>query len=171
MDDIVNTVSEVGQAVEPYAKVAQSLSSLVSAFSGKKSTGGKSEFSGIEYSELLEIVTTAQLAAIEAQSAQAKLSARIRELEEELRQQGDWEQERQRYFLKQVGPAGHALCLKDDYVCHDEPRHFICPTCPENARKTLMHQERSHSPYRMDQLKCPRCKTTIAFSSGFMNRS
>ena len=168
MEDIVNTVSEVGQAVEPYAKVVQSLSSLVRAFSGTKSSDGKNAFSGIEYSELLEIVTTAQLAAIEAQSAQAKLSARIRELEEELRQQGDWEQERQRYFLKQVGPVGYVYCLKDEYICDGEPRHFLCPTCAGNAKKTLVHQVLTTGNR---QLVCPDCKTVIAFKSDMLNSS
>ena len=166
MEDIVNTVSEVGQAVEPYAKVVQSLASLVNAFSGKKSADGKGVFSGIEYSELLEIVTSAQLAAIEAQSAQAELSARIRELEEELRQQGDWEQERKRYFLKQVGRAGFVYCLRDEYICDDEPRHFLCPTCAGNAKKTLVHQVNMTGTR---QLICPQCKTVIAFRSDMLN--
>ena len=171
MEDLIETVSEVGQSVEPYAKVAQSLANLVKAFSGKKAADGTGVFSGMEFSELLEIVTAAQLAAIEAQNVQIRQSERIRELEEAIKRYDDWEREKQRYFLKQVGPAGYVLCLKDGFVRDDEPRHLICPTCAENARKTLMHQERSHSPYQMGQLKCPRCKTTIAFSSGFMNRS
>ena len=166
MEDIVSTVSEVGQSVEPYAKVAQSLANLVKAFSGKKAADGTGIFSGMEFSELLEIVTAAQLAAIEAQNVQIRQSERIRELEEAIKRYDDWEREKQRYFLKQVGPAGHVLCLKDEFVSNDEPRHFICPTCAGNARKTLVHQEIIHSSAQ--QFRCPRCDTSVGYSRRFL---
>ena len=170
MEDIVNTVSEVGQSVEPYAKVLQSLASLVQAVSAKKAANVTGANYGIQHNELLEIVSAAQLAAIEAQSVQAEQSARIRNLEEEIKQYDDWEQEKQRYFLKQVGQAGFVYCLKDEYICDDEPRHFICPTCAGNAKKTLVHQEQDLT-HRLQQLKCPQCKTTIAFSRRFLDNS
>lgn len=166
MEDLVSTVSAVGQSVEPYAKVVQSLATLVKAFSGKKAADGGGVFAGIEFSELLEIVTAAQLAAIEAQSVQAELSARIRELEEEVKRQADWEQEKQRYFLKQVGRTGYVYCLKDEYICDEEPRHFICPTCAGNAKKTLVHEAHETGPR---QLLCPQCNTVIAINRNMLN--
>ena len=169
MEDIVNTVSEVGQSVEPYAKVLQSLASLVQAVSAKKAANVTGAHYGIQHNELLEIVSAAQLAAIEAQSVQAEQSARIRNLEEEIKQYDDWEQEKQRYFLKQVGQAGFVYCLKDEYICDDEPRHFICPTCAGMRRN--FSPSRTRLTHRLQQLKCPECKTTIDSVRRFLDYS
>ena len=167
MGDFVNAISEVGQSVEPYARVLQSLASLVQAVSGKKAGDDSGASPGIQHNELLEIVSAAQLAAIEAQSVQAEQSARIRELEEELEKYDDWERERQRYYLRQVGPAGFVYCLKDEYICDDEPRHFICPTCAGNSKKTLVQQVRL-LPNMLPIVKCPNCGTTVSFDSRFV---
>ena len=168
MEDAVNTVAEVGQAIEPYARVLQNLTNLAKAVTGKKASGDSGASYDIQRNELLEIVSAAQLAAIEAQTVQAEQSARIRELEEEIKRYDDWEQEQHRYLLKQVGEAGFVYCLKDEYISEDEPRHFICPTCAGNSKKTLIQQEHNISP-KFRQLKCPQCGTTIAFSRRFLD--
>ena len=167
MEDAVSTLAEVGQSLEPYAKLLKNLSSLVQAVKSTKASDGTAASLGIEHTELLEIVLAAQYAAFEAQSVQAEQSVRIRELEEEIEQYDDWERERQRYYLRQVGPAGFVYCLKDEYICDDEPRHFICPTCAGNSKKTLVQQVRL-LPNMLPIVKCPNCGTTISFDSRFV---
>lgn len=170
MEDAANTVAEVGQAIEPYARLLQNLASIAQAVTGKRASDGSENSYDIQRNELLEIVSSAQLAAIEAQTVQAKQSARIRELEEKIKQYDDWEHEKHRYFLKQVEQAGFVYCLKDKYISEDEPRHFICPNCAGNAKKTLLQQEQYISR-GFQQLKCPHCDTIIAFSKQFMDTS
>ena len=168
MEDAVNTVTEVVQAIEPYSRLLQNLSSLAKAVTGQKASDDSGASYNIQRNELLEIVSAAQLAAIEAQSVQAEQSVRIRELEEEIKRHDQWDQEKHRYFLKQVGQAGFVYCLKDEHISEDEPRHFICPTCAGNSKKTLVQQEHNLSP-GLQQLKCPQCDTTIAFSRRFLD--
>ncbi len=169
LEDIVKNVTEVSQPVEHIAKLVQGLASLMQAVSGKKDEVGSGASHGIQNNELIEIVSAAQLDAIRAQDVQAKLSMRVRELEDELRKKDNWDQERARYYLKEVGQAAFAYCLRDEYVSDDEPRHLICPTCAAEARKTLVHQEAINRFQTI--LRCFRCSTRIRCRSNPLDSS
>ena len=87
---------------------------------------------------------------------------------EEINQYDEWDRERERYLLKRVAPAGYVYCLKEEYVCDDEPPHYICPTCAGNREKTLVQQVCLVAP-SVPVVRCPKCATTIRFDGRFVD--
>ena len=65
---------------------------------------------------------------LSAQAAQSALIDRIRELEQEVRGFEDWESEKRRYELKDLGFGALAYMLKSAMRV-GEPPHWVCPNC------------------------------------------
>lgn len=71
-----------------------------------------------------------------AQSAQADLAERVRDLEEEMRGFETWKTEKERYKLEKFG-SGFAYVLKPE-MQGTEPPHQICANCYANEKKSFL---------------------------------
>jgi hypothetical protein len=90
-----------------------------------------------------------------AQAAQETLLKEKRELEEELRRFEDWDTEKQRYKLEDVGQGCMAYVLKPG-VENGEPAHSICAVCYQEGRKSILVPFHI-SVGRGDALQCHVC--------------
>jgi hypothetical protein len=72
---------------------------------------------------------------LEAQQAQMAQLEEIASLKAEIANFRDWETEKQRYELKQVGTGTFAQMLKPD-ARGIEPPHWLCPNCFETGKKS-----------------------------------
>jgi hypothetical protein len=71
---------------------------------------------------------------LEAQQAQMARLEEIAALKTQVKKFSDWEAEKQRYELKQVGIGVFAQMLKP-LARGTEPPHWLCPNCFENGKK------------------------------------
>jgi hypothetical protein len=96
---------------------------------------------------------------ITAQSAQAALVGRVSDLEKKVASFETWGAEKKRYSLQNVGLGSLAYVLKPDAEPPEHP-HSICAECYQHRKKSILQIERRAWN---EQLKCPECKTLIAF--------
>ncbi|MBA4092408.1 MAG: hypothetical protein C0494_17700 [Sphingobium sp.] len=82
----------------------------------------------------------AQKSLFAAQEAQATLSMRIRDLEQQIVDLKDWKREQERYQLHDVGRGSMAYVLKLG-VEGGEPPHWLCATCFNHGRKSFMQNK------------------------------
>jgi hypothetical protein len=68
-----------------------------------------------------------------------------------------WEQERQKYELREVYRQGYAYAIKDDAKGRD-PQHWLCASCYDSGQKSIL--QRSSAVH----LDCPKCKSRIQFT-------
>lgn len=99
-----------------------------------------------------------------AQSEQATLVQRIRELEAEVADLKAWETEKQRYHLQAVATGAFAYALKPEAE-GSEPPHWICAACYQNGRKSVLQRGHSHGSGEWPFI-CPTCKSVIYVSQG-----
>ena len=121
--------------------------------------------------ELQQIIMQAQSQVMSAQAREAELLKRIAELEGRLDKVADWEQERQRYELKQIDNGAFAYVLRPDKQ-GDEPQHWLCTTCFERGVKSfLLSKGQSRTPTGGNGQQtiwgCDTCKATVSL---FYNR-
>ena len=90
-----------------------------------------------------------------AQEAQAALTGRVRELEEQMTRFERWESEKQRYELQDVGSGALAYAVKAG-AQGTEPAHSICPDCYEQRVKSIL-QTVTRFPNRAEVKLCQRC--------------
>lgn len=108
--------------------------------------------------ELQNALLDAQNSALSATSAQFELIERVRALEAQLRDRGNWESQRVRYSL--VHPwrgAGQAYASKQE-AAGDEKPHLLCANCFMNSRRTVLNPMSAGISV---QMVCPACKGTI----------
>ncbi len=110
--------------------------------------------------ELQQIILSAQSGALEAQGAQFALLQRIRSLEEKLTQVKAWETEKQKYQLYKFESGTFAYVLKEDAGAA-EPSHYICASCYENQRKSILQSGRNGPARTLD---CHCCTSQIVLS-------
>ena len=89
--------------------------------------------------ELQAQIFAAQSNALAAQSDQFTLLESVRKLEEQIADLEAWETEKQRYELKKVASGAFAYSLKPD-ASGSEPRHWICTTCYQNRKKSILQE-------------------------------
>lgn len=82
----------------------------------------------------------AQQGLFSAQEAQTAATRRIRELEEEIVRLKDWSAEKQRYQLHDVG-RGALTYVPQPGMENGEPPHWLCATCFNHGRKSLMQNK------------------------------
>lgn len=135
---------------------------IVAAVQGTKTLVDliKTAHSMSNYSEVLTAVTTVQqklteaiASVLESQEKQAILTERVRELERQLAEAENWKSQLQRYSLFQFETKTFAYALKSE-LGTDEPHHYICATCVENKRRSILQ-------YQSCFLYCPLCNTKI----------
>ena len=112
-------------------------------------------------------IIEAQNALFEMQQERTELVDRVSELEKEITRLKDWETEKCRYRMAEVGRGAIAYLLKPEAAGSD-PKHMICPTCFERGTKSvlqalsLVQQRGTHGDLRT----CPICKTSVAVARG-----
>lgn len=102
--------------------------------------------------ELQEKILTAR----EQQSAALE---RISQLEKELARFENWETEKQRYELADVGDGAVAYRLKPS-MANGEPPHSICAYCYQQAIKSPLQPE-ARSVGRTEHLVCHECGSDL----------
>jgi hypothetical protein len=98
-----------------------------------------------------------------AQEAQSTLINRVSELEQEMARLKDWEADKKRYQLSDIGRGVVALALKPA-MNNGEPPHYICADCAANGKKSYL-QPHIRGPY-YDQYKCNACGFEIGIDKG-----
>jgi hypothetical protein len=109
--------------------------------------------------ELQSALLDAQNGALAATAAQFELLERIRALEAQLKEKGDWEAQRVRYLLVSPwrGPA-QAYALKRD-VAEGEKPHLVCANCFHSSRRVILNPVSDKGGFV--QMVCPACKATM----------
>ena len=128
---------------------------LVSFARQAESKGLDSQYAAELNSKIADIqfaLMDAQADALASQEAQAKQSTRIRELEQTISEFENWEAEKARYRLVEVGWVFIYL-LRKEAAREDEPPHYICPHCYNHGKKSILQY------YRGMKLTCPDCET------------
>jgi hypothetical protein len=90
-----------------------------------------------------------------AQEEQATLIQKVRDLEVEVARFDEWNVEKQRYELADVGNGVMAYRIKED-AQGAEPPHSICPDCYQRREKSLL-QIVIRVPGRANVLTCQTC--------------
>jgi Zn finger protein HypA/HybF involved in hydrogenase expression len=105
---------------------------------------------------------------LSAQSAQASLVERVRELEKELTRLETWDTEKQRYQLTDVGDGTFAYALQQS-VSGSEPLHYICANCYEQSKKSILHHMQMGGGGHL--LTCPSCSSKLVIRHGYHSPS
>jgi hypothetical protein len=98
-----------------------------------------------------------------ARESQTTLIERISELEKEVTALKDWEADKKRYQLTDIGKGVVALALKPS-VSNGEPPHCICADCAANGKKSYLQLHISGPHY--DQYKCNGCGFEVGIDKG-----
>src|ERR1044071_2008400 len=95
---------------------------------------------------------------LRAQEEQSALVDRTRELEQQLASFKIWETEKQRYQIRELPPGVFVYELKHD-VAAGEPPHYICQTCYQRAKKSILHADEPRNG--LHHLICHECGTDL----------
>lgn len=101
----------------------------------------------------------AQNAALSATAAQFELQEKIRLLEAQLKDKGDWDTEKGRYLLVAPwhGPAQVYALRRED--AKGEQPHYVCPSCYHSGKKKIMNPIKKNGGWI--QMVCPSCKAEM----------
>jgi hypothetical protein len=99
---------------------------------------------------------------LSARDQQAATLERISQLEKELARFENWEAEKQRYELADVGRGTFAYRLKPS-MANGEPLHSICAYCFEDATKSILQPE-TKAIGGSQHLVCNRCDSDLVIN-------
>jgi hypothetical protein len=85
-------------------------------------------------------ILEAQAAMVEAGQAQTVASQRIHDLEIKIKGFNDWDAQKSRYELRNTGQGSLAYHLIEA-AAPNEPPHWICPTCYEDGKRSILKHE------------------------------
>ena len=109
--------------------------------------------------DLQEHIFAAREALSAAREAQTASLDRIRQLEQQIVQFEDWERQKERYQLQDVGNGCMAYSLKAGME-NGEPPHSICAQCYQARRKSILVP--THIPVgRAEALQCHVCHSEL----------
>ena len=157
MDDIV----ELGQLVKT---VADTLTSITTLIKSARSKGVPSDFVDKLNTELIEmqnIVMSAQSCAIAAQGAQSALAESERNLQTMVARYENWDGEKDRYVLREIGHYSFAYRLREECIQGSEPVHHLCVNCFQNGEKSILQYYIHHEA--TGWLHCHRCKSQVLY--------
>jgi Zn finger protein HypA/HybF involved in hydrogenase expression len=142
--------------------VAALATSLQSAVEIAKALVGLREAAAIRDKaiELQSVIMSAQANALTAQREQFVLSDRVRELEEQIAEMQEWEEEKQRYGLKQISNGAFAYAVKMGML-EGEPEHWLCQRCFEDGKKSVLQEHGRSDKANGWKYECPRCSAYI----------
>jgi len=113
--------------------------------------------------ELNSVIIAAQRDAMAAHTAQTDLVAEIRDLKEEITRMKNWEADKARYELADIGAGIVALAIKKAER-GSEPFHRICADCATNGKKFYLQPVLS-GPY-YEKYKCHGCGIELEIHKG-----
>ena len=131
---------EMPEYTESFRSMLGGLQALTSLTKNAKQHGASEEFTSELNAAVINMqgsVMDAQSMTLEAQGEQARLLARIKELEGEANRTELWEKDKARYELTDRG-GPKIYQLREDSRQEDEPTHFLCPTCYESDVKSIL---------------------------------
>lgn len=102
--------------------------------------------------------------ALATQQEQFALLETVRELKEELARLKNWEAEKQRYQLTEVGLGAVAYTLKPGME-NGEPPHTICANCYNRGQKSFLQPE-TRFPGRTKHIVCHECGSDLIVAGG-----
>lgn len=115
--------------------------------------------------DLQRAILEAQASAFAAQSERSDLLDQMAALKAEIQRLLDWETERARYALSEVGSPGAGSVLvyavREDRK-GDEPFHQLCANCFEQGRKSIIQATQELRARRRVHV-CPQCKAEFTF--------
>lgn len=112
--------------------------------------------------ELQAVILSAQQSALSAQSDQFALLEQIRNFEKQVADLEEWNTQKQRYTLMNVGDGVVAYALKPD-ANSSEPFHLLCAKCFHDHKRSFL-QATQRLEMRRRVHRCAECKTEYAFS-------
>jgi Zn finger protein HypA/HybF involved in hydrogenase expression len=118
--------------------------------------------------ELNSKILEAQTNAFAANEERATLVQRIGELEKEVAHLKAWETEKQRYQLTDIGDGTFAYAIKES-MSGGEPPHYICATCYEQAKKSILNNTRL--PGGGNLLTCHSCASKMIIRHDYQSPS
>lgn len=157
MDEIV----ELGQFVKT---IADTLTSTTTFINTARSRGVPSDFVdklNTELIEMQELVMSAQSCAIAAQGAQSALAESERNLKAKVARFENWDNDKIRYMLRQIGHHSFAYRLRDECAQESEPVHHLCVNCYENGEKSILNYSGQKEARRW--LQCNRCNSQVSY--------
>ena len=163
MDEIV----ELGQLVKTVADSLTSITTLIKSASRK---GVPSDFVDKLNTELIEmqnLVISAQSCAIAAQGAQSTLTESERNLKAIVAKYENWDSEKDRYMLREIGHYSFAYRLREEFLQDSKPVHHLCVNCFENGEKSILQY--SGRKEGKSCLHCHRCNSQVVFSTDMIN--
>lgn len=123
------------------AAIQGAISSLKAATEISKSIMDMKNMSEVQAKviELQSALLEAQNSALSATASQFELQERVRELEAQLQDKGDWSKEKERYQLVNPwrGPA-QAFALKESHSNGEKP-HLMCASCFHKEAKEILN--------------------------------
>lgn len=100
---------------------------------------------------------------LSAQAVQATLLQRVSDLEKEVVQLKDWDADKKRYQLANIGNGVVALVLKPA-MSNGEAMHYLCADCAAKGQKSYL-QPHIRGPY-YEQYKCAGCGFEVGIDKG-----
>ena len=100
---------------------------------------------------------------LSAQQTQSSLSQQVSDLEKEVARLKDWDADKKRYELTEIGPGVVALSIKEA-MRNGEPFHRICANCAANGKKFYLQQH--VRGIHVDVFQCNSCKEKLTIDKG-----
>jgi hypothetical protein len=150
----------------------ETASTLLSAFNGvseiAKSLIGIRDAAMIDskIAELMGKILEANSIAFNEQLAKQALSEKISVLEKEILSFKNWETDKTKYYLRNIGGGAFVYALKDEPMNEGETFHQICTNCYEKRQKSILQREARSSkdtttPIVWYYLFCNNCKNRL----------
>lgn len=115
--------------------------------------------------ELQGVILTAQSNAMAAQSDQFALLDRVRDLEKEMTDMKAWDAEKEQYQLQAIWETAFAYVPKLG-AGGPEPVHWLCCTCYENRKKSILGVRAQTADRRSNEWACTMCSAKLVIPDG-----
>ena len=151
-------------AIKPVADIVKTLAPIVREARSKGLDPQYADDLNNVIANMQGAVLDAQSDALTAQQIQSEQAARISELERTIAEFENWEAEKARYRLVDIGPIGgvFVFLLREEAMRQDEPPHYICPRCYHNRVKSILQWK----PFQGDAISCLECKSSFDGTPG-----
>ena len=150
----------LSSTIETIAGTARAIIPLVREAKSEGLDTQQIEFLNEKITDIQDALLVAQGDSLTAQEMQFKLVARIKEFEHTIAEFEDWETEKKRFTLVNVGSSGGVLVhlLRHDAAHDDEPSYYICPRCYQNRVKSILQRDRVDGTMKS---VCPECNSNF----------
>ena len=113
-----------------------------------------------QLSDLLQAVVEARLQAVAIQESHAVVTARVKELENDIENLKSWHAEAENYKVLEVASGLFAYVAKDNQQSLQSTQK-LCSNCFHQNIKSFLQQANEARPLR--SLSCHRCKSKVIF--------